>query len=90
MNFREILGRYHVSPLKYADGTELNEKDYRDLYVMLQKYFTAQRITTKNKMPEANPDLIKRAEQDYARALIKQDFTDVMDCLMEQKGGIII
>ena len=90
MNFKETLERYHVSPLKYSDGTELNEKDYKDLYILLLKYFTAQRIVSKNKMPEINSEIVSKAEQNYSRALIKQNFEDIMDCLMEQKGGLVL
>ena len=39
MNFKEILQRYHVSPLQYDDGVELQESDYVDLYVVLMKYY---------------------------------------------------
>lgn len=41
MKFVDILKRYHISPLKYEDDRILSEKDYRDFFVLLTKYYAS-------------------------------------------------
>ena len=45
MTFKKILMRYHISPLTYENGEQLEEKDYTDLFKILQKYFAIKQIT---------------------------------------------
>lgn len=90
MNFKETLQRYHISPLQYANGEALNEKDYVELYLILTKYFTAQNIVFNSKVPEVNNNLLEKVASNYKRSLIKPDVEDVMDALMEQKGELVI
>ena len=38
MKFKDCLRRYHIFPLQYEDGTELEENDYVELHKMLVNY----------------------------------------------------
>lgn len=90
MQFREILQRYHISPLKYDDGTELGEKDYCSLFVILQKYFLSRKIIGQEKVFASMDKLIKKAEQSYERSLLPLEVEDVMDILMEQTAENVV
>lgn len=89
MEFKELLQRYHVSPLRYEDGTELVEKDYKNLYLILKKYFIAQKMILNKDEPAISQNLISKAEKNNECSLISPDVEDIMDILMEQKGGIV-
>lgn len=39
MTIRQLLQRYHISPLQYQDGVELNDKDYYSLFKFLLKWY---------------------------------------------------
>lgn len=90
MNFKETLQRYHVSPLQYSDGKELEEKDYFVLGTILLKYYyvrkTLQEGTKVPKIPEA---VLRKCDDYVKRSLIGADAESLMDMLMEQ-GGIVV
>lgn len=91
MDFKETLQRYHISPLQYDDGTELNEKDYNELATVLLKYYYAKQLMGNSfKMPKIPDNLMKRANQHIKRSLLEVDLESIMDVLMEQNGGNVL
>ena len=91
MDFKETLQRYHISPLQYDDGTELNEKDYNELATVLLKYYYAKQLLGSCfKMPKIPDTLMKRANQHIKRSLLEVDLESIMDVLMEQTGGNVL
>lgn len=91
MDIKETLKRYHISPLRYEDGTELSEKDYISLFEFMTKYFYAKNTLSENKKSYSIPEnLINQVERLQKFALIPASFDDVMDILMEQTGGQVI
>jgi len=90
MDFRETLKRYHISPLQYDDGVELNEIDYNSLFVILQKYFFAKNMLDSSRVPQIPDNLKHKAEVRCKKALLAPDLEDLMDILMEQEGGNVL
>lgn len=83
MDFKEILKRYHISPLKYDDGSELNEQDYSQLYLILQKYYFAKVECGITRVPQI-PDYLKtKVASLKKRSLLDVTLEDIMDILME-------
>ena len=90
MDFRETLKRYHISPLQYEDGTELNEIDYGSLFMVLQKYYFAKNMLESTRIPQISENLKHKVEVRCKKALLSPDFEDLMDILMEQEGGNVL
>lgn len=91
MNFKETLQRYHISPLRYGDGVELEEKDYFSLATMLMKYFYGrQLLSDSTKVPKIPEVLAKRCSDHVKRSLLDVDLESIMDILMEQEGGSVL
>lgn len=91
MDIKETLERYHISPLRYEDGTELSEKDYISLFEFMTKYFYAKNALSENKKSYSIPEnLINQVDRLKKFALIPPVFEDVMDILMKQTGGQVI
>lgn len=90
MEFRDILQRYHISPLKYEDDSELAESDYYDLAGLLLRYYYAKNIVGCQKIPRINDTLIKRVQDHCKRSLLGVDIESLMDILTEQKGGNVL
>lgn len=88
MDFKDILKRYHISPLQYDDGTELNESDYNSLYIILSKYYAVNSYVGK-RTPKLE-DYSKKIENHCKRCLIEPDVDEVMDILMGQTGGTVL
>ena len=84
MKFNEILRRYHVSPLKYEDGTELEEKDYRELYKILSKYYYI-----RGELYKGDERLIRRLDSNVKNAIIPLEPEEQMDVLMEIDNEVI-
>ena len=86
MCFKEILKRYHVSPLKYDDNTELGERDYFSLFVILQKYYTIKALNDeKFKIPVVDESLIVKVQKDKEKSLLPLSEEEQMDIIMQQK-----
>jgi len=91
MDFKETLQRYHISPLQYDDGVELQEKDYYELATVLLKYYYSKQLMGNTcKIPKIPEPLAKRANQHIKRSLLDVDLESIMDVLMEQTGGKVI
>ena len=90
MEFKEILQRYHISPLQYQDGTVLTESDYFDLANLLLRYYYSKSLMDCQKLPKINGTLIKRAQDHCKRCLLGIDLESLMDILTEQKGGNVL
>lgn len=88
--FKELLQRYHISPLQYQDGTELNESDYFNLAEMLLKYYYSRNIMNCTKIPKISDNLRKKVTSHCQRSLLGFELEDLMDILMEQNGGMVI
>ena len=90
MDFREVLRRYHISPLQYDDGVLLDEKDYYDLAVLLMKYYySKQKLGCNSRIPKIPEALQKKVENHMKRSLFEVDIESIMDVLMEQGGNVI-
>ena len=89
MEFKDILRRYHISPLQYEDGVELNESDYMTLYQILGKYYAVNSYLNK-RVPKTDTNVLKKIENYCRRSLITPEVEDVMDVIMEQKGGKVL
>lgn len=86
MCFKEILKRYHISPLKYEDNVELGERDYFSLFTVLQKYYTIKALNDeKFKMPFVDESLIKKVIKDKGKSFIPLSDEEQMDIIMQQK-----
>lgn len=86
MCFKEILKRYHVSPLQYEDGVELDERDYYSLFLILQKYYTIKELNDeKFKMPAVDEFLINKVQKDKEKSLLPLTDEECMDIIMNQK-----
>ena len=90
MDFKDILQRYHISPLKYDDNTLLTESDYFELSNMLLKYYYSKKILGCQKLPKISDKLINRVDNHCKRSLLDIELTDLMDILMEQEGGNVL
>lgn len=90
MEFKEILQRYHISPLQYQDGVELNESDYFNLAELLLKYYYSKNIMGCTKIPKITDVLKKRVTNHCQRSLLGFELEDLMDILTEQTGGNIL
>lgn len=84
------MQRYHISPLKYDDGTELEEKDYFNLGTVLLKYYYGKQLLQDTRVPRIPDGLAKKAADHMKRSLLGVDFEGIMDILMEQQGGIVL
>lgn len=88
MQFKEILMRYHISPLQYEDGVQLEERDYLDLFKILQKYYAIKQITENSDIPQVNKDLMNKVIKTNEKSLIPFEPEELMDILMQKKGDI--
>ena len=71
MQFKDVLKRYHISPLQYEDNTELNERDYYSLFVFLQKYYTIKALTdNKFKMPVVDDVSVQKVIKSMEKSLL--------------------
>lgn len=84
MYFKEILQRYHISPLKYDDGVELEERDYVNLFTILSKYFTIKQKVEGGNLPVIKEQLIAKVESTIKNSLVPFEPEELMDILMEQ------
>ena len=86
MQFKDILKRYHISPLRYEDNSELSERDYYSLFVFLQKYYMIKSITdNKFKMPVIDDSLIQKVIKSMEKSLLPLSEEECLDILMNQK-----
>ena len=86
MCFKEILKRYHISPLKYDDDVELGERDYFSLFVILQKYYTIKALNDeKFNVPVVDESLITKVQKDKEKSLLPLTDEECMDIIMQQK-----
>lgn len=90
MEFKEVLQRYHISPLKYDDDTLLTESDYFDLANILLRYYYSKKIMGCQKLPKITDNLIKKVDNHCKRSLLGIDLESLMDILMEQNGGNVL
>ena len=86
MTFKEILMRYHISPLQYQDGKELEERDYLDLFRIMLKYYAIRNVTEKFDIPKVDGNLMKRVIKNYETSLIPFEPEELLDILMQKKG----
>ncbi|MBR6401841.1 MAG: hypothetical protein IKS48_00490 [Eubacterium sp.] len=85
MCFKEMLKRYHISPLQYADGEELSERDYFSLFTILQKYYTIKSMNDeKFNIPFVDKALIDKVSRNKEKSLIPLSDEECMDILMKQ------
>ena len=89
MEFKDILRRYHISPLQYDDGVELNESDYNTLYQILTKYYMVNSHLNK-RVPKVDSTIDKKIENYLTRSLIPLETEEIMDILMEQTDSKVI
>ena len=89
MEFKDILRRYHISPLQYDDGVELNESDYNALYQILTKYYTVNSYLNK-RVPKVDSTINNKIENYLKRSLIPPETEEIMDILMEQTDSKVI
>ncbi len=89
MEFKDILRRYHISPLQYDDGTELNESDYNLLYQILNKYYTINSYLRK-RVPKLDSSINQKIESYIKCSLIPPETEEIMDILMEQESPKIL
>lgn len=89
MTFKEILMRYHISPLQYQDGKELEERDYLDMFRMLLKYYNIRNVTEGFDIPKVDAMLMKRVVKNYETSLIPFEPEELMDILMQKKGEMV-
>ena len=86
MMFKDILKRYHISPLQYNDGVELEEKDYNDLYKMLLRYYAVRRLTENYEPPKIDKTLVDKMNKNFESSLIPFEPEELFDILMSKKG----
>ena len=84
MKFKEILRRYHISPLLYDDKTELEEKDYRDLYKLLTKYYYI-----RGELFSVDEKQIKKMEFRMRNSLIPLEPEEQLDVLMDIDSEVL-
>ena len=89
MEFKEILQKYHVEPLHYADGSELTESDYGYFYLILQKYYFAKKILKQPRIPSISEALKNKVIKLKNEALWEPSVEDLFDVLMDQGGKVI-
>ena len=86
MCFKEILKRYHISPLKYEDNVELGERDYLSLFIILQKYYTIKSMNDERfTIPTIDESLIIKVQKDKEKSLLPLSDEECMDIIMQQK-----
>ena len=84
--FKDILKRYHISPLQYNDGVELEEKDYNDLYKMLLRYYAVRKLTENYEPPKIDKTLLDKMNKNFESSLIPFEPEELFDILMSKKG----
>ena len=90
MQFREILKRYHVSPLKYEDNSELNERDYLSLFTLLQKYFCIKSIFDESfEMPSVSKESMDKVKRCAEKSLLPLTEEECLDILTRQKPSVL-
>ena len=88
--FREILKRYHISPLKYDDDVELSESDYGFLFAILSKYYVAKQQLG-CRVPKVDETSIRNKIENYCkRTIIPPTIEELMDVLMNQNKGVVL
>ena len=91
MQFKDVLKRYHISPLQYEDNTELNERDYYSLFVFLQKYYTIKALTdNKFKMPVVDDVSVQKVIKNKEKSLLPLSEEECLDMLMNQKTKEVV
>lgn len=86
MTFKDMLKRYHISPLQYQDGLELEEKDYNDLYKMLLRYYAVRSLTENYEPPKIDKTLVEKMNKCFKSSLIPFEPEELFDILMIKKG----
>ena len=84
--FKDILKRYHISPLQYNDGVEVEEKDYNDLYKMLIRYYAVRKLTENYEPPKIDKTLLDKMNKNFESSLIPFEPEELFDILMSKKG----
>lgn len=86
MTFKDMLKRYHISPLQYQDGVELEEKDYNDLYKMMLRYYAVRKLTEDYEPPKIDKTLVEKMNKNFKSSLIPFEPEELFDILMIKKG----
>ena len=86
MIFKDMLKRYHISPLQYQDGVELEEKDYNDLYKMMLRYYAVRKLTENYEPPKIDKTLVDKMNKSFESSLIPFEPEELFDILMIKKG----
>ena len=86
MTFKDMLKRYHISPLQYQDGVELEEKDYNDLYKMMLRYYAVRKLTENYEAPKIDKTLVDKMNKSFESSLIPFEPEELFDILMIKKG----
>ena len=86
MTFKGMLKRYHISPLQYQDGVELEEKDYNDLYKMMLRYYAVRKLTEDYEPPKIDKTLVEKMNKNFKSSLIPFEPEELFDILMIKKG----
>lgn len=86
MTFKDMLKRYHISPLQYQDGVELEEKDYNDLYKMMLRYYAVRKLTENYEPPKIDKTLVDKMNKSFESSLIPFEPEELFDILMIKKG----
>jgi len=90
MTFVDILRRYHIEPLQYSDGTELNERDYVRMYDILSKYFLMKRYFKDNISNVDFDEAVKKINFMKNNSLLPITEEDVMDMLEGIEENLVI
>ena len=86
MTFKDMLKRYHISPLQYQDGVELEEKDYNDLYKMMLRYYAVRKLTEDYEPPKIDKTLVEKMNKNFKSSLIPFEPEELFDILMIKRG----
>lgn len=94
MDFKNILRRYHVSPLQYEDGVELDEKDYHILFNMYERYQCITLVLNNEPISEYYQlkfgELIAKVKSIQLNSIFPLTNEEIIDIIMEQNDSEVL
>lgn len=88
MEFKNVLRHYHVAPLQYEDGVELNDKDYKILFDMYERYQCVIFILQNEPIPEyfqiKYNELLMKIKSIQMNSIFPLTEEEIIDIIMEK------
>lgn len=90
MEFKKVLERYHISPLKYDDGVELSEKDYDILFKMFEKVKALEEFFKSGTIPEKLSVEFNKLNSIKKNSLFELSDEECLDIIMNKNSQEVL